>query len=258
MHKSTLSSIIVDDELFAISNLSNLITTYCPAICIIDTALNADQAITKINSLNPDVVFLDVNMPNKNGFEILDKLKHLPLIVFVTAHEQYALRAMKVCAVDFLLKPIDINELIQTEAKLLQLQSIKAEIKDNYKAVLRNLADMLDKPGSVRKITLPGINGYGILDADDILFLTGEDNYTSFHFLKQKDMMVAKTLKEYETMLEQFGFMRIHKSTIVNLLHVKKVLKNEDMAVLMSNGTRLEVSRRRMPELLEWAKQLAK
>lgn len=114
---------------------------------------------------------------------------------------------------------------------------------------------MMDKPGSVRKITLPGNNGYEILEIDNILYLTGEDNYTSFHFLKQKDIMVSKTLKDYEEMLDSFGFMRIHKSTLVNLSHIKKVVRYDGLEVVMTNGAQLNVSRRRVPEVLEWAKR---
>ncbi|MBC7382857.1 MAG: response regulator transcription factor [Bacteroidia bacterium] len=254
MHNPTLSAIIVDDELFAVANLSNLLTSYCPTIKISDTARCGATAIQKINSQRPDVVFMDVNMPQQNGFDVLAHLQHLPSIVFVTAHEEHALRAMKVCAVDFLLKPIDVNELVQTEIKLLQLHAIKPEIRENYRMVLRNLTAMLDKPGSIRKITLPGNNGYEILELDELIYLTGEDNYTSFHFMNQRQKMVAKTLKDYEEMLEHFGFMRIHKSTLINLSHVKKVLRSESMEVQMSNGDHLNVSRRRMPELQQWAK----
>ncbi len=254
MQELLLSTIIVDDEKFSNANLSNLITTYCPVIKIIDTANNAALAIQKINSLKPDVVFLDVNMPQQTGFDVLNKLTHTPLIVFVTAHEKHALRAMKVCAVDFLLKPIDINELILTEKKLLQIHSIKPEIKENYNLVLRNLSDMIDKPNVAKKITLPGARGYEIIDMSDILYLVGENNYTTFYFINRKEIVVTKTLKDYEEILESFGFIRIHKSTLINLLHIKKIVQNENVDVEMSDGKILNVSRRRTQELLEWSK----
>lgn len=218
-------------------------------------ANNVDTARQKINQLKPDVIFLDVNMPQENGFDLLNKLTHIPAVVFVTAHEQYALKAMKACAVDFLLKPIEINELVDTEAKLLQHKSIKPEIRENYRDVLKNLTDMLAKPGSIRKITLAGINGYDILNVDDIIYLSGEDNYTSFHFLNQKELISAKTLKEYEEMLEHSGFMRIHKSTMVNLNHIKKIIQKDAVEVQMKDGSILHVSRRKASDILEWAKR---
>lgn len=255
MDKSTLSAILVDDEKYALTNLSNLIVTYCPFINVIDTANNVETALQKINTLKPDVIFLDVNMPQQNGFDMLSQLNHLPLVVFVTAHEQYALRAMKACAVDFLLKPIDIAELVETEVKLLQHHAIKPEIRENYRTVLNNLTDMLAKPGSVRKITLPSVNGFDILNVDDIVYLSGEDNYTSFHFFNQKELMSAKTLKEYEEMLEHYGFMRIHKSTLINLSHIKKIIQKDAVEVQMKDGTMLHVSRRKATDILEWAKK---
>lgn len=258
MNKIRLSAIVVDDEIFAVSNLCNLLTNYCHFINVIGTASNGTEAITKINNLKPDIVFLDVNMPKQSGFDILELLNQLPLVVFVTAHEQYALKAMKVCAVDFLLKPIDINELIQTETKLLQLHSIKSKLREDYRIVLRNLTGMLDKPESVRKITLANTNGYDIIEIDNIIYLSGDDNYTTFYFTNRKSILIAKTLKEYEEMLAHFGFMRIHKSTLLNLAHVKKLVRGDTLSALMSNEEILHISRRKMPEVLDWAKTQAK
>jgi two-component system LytT family response regulator len=252
--KQILSAIIVDDENFAVINLSNLLGSYCASIKITGTANNANDAISKINNLKPDVVFLDINMPDKSGFDILNHLTHIPLVVFVTAYEKYALRALKVSAVDFLLKPIDIDELMQTETKLLHINSIKNEVGGSYGYVLKNLSDTLHTKGSIKKITLLGTRGYEILEIDEILYLTGQVNYTSFHFQNQKEIIVSKTLKEYEEMLEPFGFMRIHKSTLVNLSHIRHITRKENMEVIMSNGQTLHVSRRRVTDLLDWTK----
>lgn len=257
MGENLLSVMLVDDESHAIANLSSLISSYCPSLRIIGSSTCVAEGISIVNSLMPDVLFLDVNMPKQSGFELLNNLTHLPSVVFVTAHEQHALRAMKVCAVDFLLKPISIQELIQTEIKLLQIHEIKPEIRKNYSMVLRNLSAFMDKPNSVRKITLYGNNGYEIFEMDDILYLSGEDNYTSFHFLKHKEILVCKTLKEYEEILEPFGFMRIHKSTVANLFHIKKILRNENLNIILTNGIQLHVSRRKALDLLEWSKKQA-
>src|SRR5580704_1208663 len=124
-NKNYLNAIIVDDEFNAIANLKKLLGIYCPAIKVIDTAIGAESAALLINSLVPDVVFLDIAMPKKNGFELLNMLNFMPLIVFVTAHEKYALNAIKASAVDFLLKPVDITELKKVEEKLIHIQSIR-------------------------------------------------------------------------------------------------------------------------------------
>ena len=257
MNKNQLSVLLIDDESLAISNLTNMIGSYCPSLRITGSASGVAEGIQKIESLKPDVIFLDVNMPGQNGFDLVNQLIHTPSVVFVTAHEQHALRAMKVCAVDFLLKPIVIQDLIETQGKLLQIHSLKPEIRQNYSQVLRNLSAIMDKPGSVRKITLYGNQGYEIFNIDDILYLNGEDNYTSFHFLKHKTIMVSRTLKDYEEILEPFGFMRIHKSTLVNLNYIRKIIRNEALEVLMADDKILHVSRRRSIDLLEWSKSLS-
>src|ERR1035437_2779085 len=123
--KSYLNAIIIDDELNAIANLKKLLGIYCPSIRVIDTATGAESAALLINRLKPDVVFLDIAMPKKNGFELLHTLSFMPLIVFVTAHEKYAINAIKASAVDFLLKPVDITELKKVEEKLLKIQAIR-------------------------------------------------------------------------------------------------------------------------------------
>lgn len=256
MNTRFVTAVLIDDEMLAIENLRYLINTHCKSIKIIATADGADEGITTVNHLKPEVVFLDINMPRQTGFDLLGKLEYMPQVVFVTAHEKYALKALKACALDFLLKPIVIEELKQAESKLVQIQSLSPEIRKNYSQVLGNLTSMLNKADNVRKITIYGRNGYEIFDVDSILYVSGEDNYSLFHFTKQHDVMVSKTLKEYEEILEPFGFMRIHKSTLVNLAHVKKITHNDGIHVLMEGGELLAVSRRKSPDILVWSKRL--
>lgn len=251
-----LEAIIVDDELNAIANLKKLLGNYCPSIKIIDTAVGAESAAVLINDLKPDVVFLDIAMPRKNGFELLNMLTYMPLIVFVTAYEKYALNAIKASAVDFILKPVDINELIKAEEKLLLIRAIREKnTTEDYTAVVGNLVHMLSNPGTIRKITLPDTYGYNIVDLEDILYLEGADNYTSFYLVNKKKIIVSKTLKEYEGFLSDLGFFRIHKSSIINLQHLKNINRENSIDVIMSDGHRLTVSRRRSAELLDKAKQ---
>ncbi len=250
-----LSVLIIDDESFAIANLSNLIASYCPSLQVIGSAQCVAEGTVMINTKKPDVIFLDINMPEQNGFDLLNHLTHIPSVVFVTAHEKYALEAMKVCAVDFLMKPISIAELKKTQIKLLQIHTIKPDIRKNYSQVLRNLSAIMDNPGSIKKITLHGAEGYEIFEIDDIRYLTGEGNYTKFHFATHKEFMISKTLRDYEEMLEPFGFMRIHKSVVVNLAHIKKIIQKDSVDVLMSDGKTIDVARRRISELLDWAKE---
>lgn len=253
---TNLRAIIVDDELNAIANLKKLLASYCRHIEVIDTATGADSAAILVNELKPDVLFLDISMPKKNGFELLNMLRFMPLIVFVTAHEKYALNAIKASAVDFLLKPVDVNELIKVEEKLLRIQTMRnTGFHENYSSVVGNLVSMLQHPGAIRNITLPDNDGYKIVSIDDVLYLEGENNYTSVYLHNQQKVVLSKTLKEYEYLVSESGFVRIHKSSIVNLRHLRKITVDDEIQVIMDDDRVLAVSRRRAPELMEKAKQ---
>lgn len=256
MSEKVLRAIIVDDEEKAVSNLKKLLGLYCPSIKVVDTAIGSEPAISLINTVKPDVVFLDIAMPKRNGFEMLHMLETIPMIVFVTAHEKYALNAIKISAIDYLLKPVDITELIKVEQKLLEIQAIlKDNFKETYHSVVGGLVNLMKVPEAIKKITLYNTQGYHIVDIEEILYLEGDDNYTSFHLDTKKKFVVSKTLKEYETLLSNMGFMRIHKSSIINLLHLKNINRENGMHAVMSDGQTISVSRRRAAELLEKAKQ---
>lgn len=255
MDSNKLSAILVDDEKHSLSNLSFLIKGNCRLIEVIDTANDSLLAIQKINHLKPEVVFLDINMPNHSGFQIIEQLSYIPLVVFVTAHEKYALQAFKSCALDFLLKPIDIRELVETEKKIYQLFQIKTQLNLSYKESLNSLGLLINQQFPIKKLTLPGINGHEIIDIDSIIYIHGENNYSFFHLDPPKNLVVAKTLKEYEELLSPNGFIRIHKSYIINLSYLKTIKKLDVPEVILRNGDCLPISRRRMPELLEWVKK---
>lgn len=251
-----LNAVIVDDEVNAISNLKNLIATYCPSIKVIETATGADAAIALIYNLKPDVLFLDISMPRKNGFELLNNLHYFPSVVFVTAYEKYALTAIKASAVDYLLKPVNISELITVEQKLLKIHTFKTgNGSENYNSTVGNLVNMIQNPGVIRNISLPGIDGYNITDINDIIYLEGMNNYTAFHLISKPKILVSKTLKEFEELLSESGFIRIHKSSIINIRHLKKVNIEDNVSAQMVDGTMLAVSRRRAAELVELVKQ---
>lgn len=257
MNCLTLKSVIVDDEASARQNLKLLLIRYCPSIHVIDMASSADSASSIINQIKPDVLFLDIAMPQKSGFELLNMLSFLPSIVFVTAHERFALRALKACAVDFLLKPVDVNELIAVEKKLHHIHTAMQEIKmkEDYKQVVQNLVHMFRSQEAVKKVTLHHSTGLDIIDVDNIVFLEGENNYTTFNIQSQRKITVSKTLKEYEEILTESGFMRIHKSSMINLRHLKNMSVRNGVEAIMSDESVLPVSRRRATEFVDKAKQ---
>jgi two-component system LytT family response regulator len=183
-------------------------------------------------------------------------LKHKPHVVFVTAHEQYALRAIKACAVDFLLKPIDINELKSVEEKLQQLRRLSENFvfKSGYDQSLAHLSGMLRLKEPLRTITIPDTSGYQIVSTDNILYLEGKDNYTFIYISGQNRMIVSRTLKDFETILQDSDFLRIHKSSMINLRHLKSMRQKEGLSVVMADGKEFPVSRRRGNSLMERAR----
>ena len=250
-----ISAIIVDDEINAITKLKKLLGMHCPAIKVVETALGADTAALYINNLRPDVVFLDIEMPGKSGFELINMLQYRPMIVFVTGQERYAIDAIKVSAVDFLLKPVAVSELINVEKKLLRIKALsEATARGRYVKRADTVPEGANA-GLIKKITLPDVQGYNIVDLEDVLYLKGADNYTSFYLNKHKKVVVSKTLKEYESLLGAMGFFRIHKSSIINLIHLKNINKENGLDVVMSDGRTLSVSRRRSTELLDKARR---
>lgn len=251
-----LTAVIVDDEEKAITNLKKLLGIYCPLIKVLGTAVGSDAAIIIINDLKPDVVFLDIAMPKRDGFETLTHLNIMPLIVFVTAHDKYALNAIKISAVDYLLKPVDIVELVKVEKKLLEVQAIlKNSPTDIYSSILGALTNAFNTPEAINKITLYNTQGYHIVDIQEVLYLIGADNYTTFYLNSNKKLVIAKTLKEYEDLLCNMGFVRIHKSSIINMLHLKNINSNNGLQAIMSDGQGITVSRRRATNLLDQAKK---
>lgn len=256
-----IKAILIDDELNAIKNLSKLLSDYCPLVNIIGASQDVPVAIAMINSLRPDVIFLDISMPRETGFDLLNKLQYLPIIVFVTAHDKFALRAIKLCALDFILKPVHPNDLIKAVEKIKVILSLQdqMELQQNYRDVYNNLSNHLHNSGVAKKICIPTFNGqgYSVLQTDEIIHIKGEDNYTIFNLVSNNKVVVSKTLKEYEELLDGFGFLRIHKSSIINLNHLVETIKNGELNVIMSNGNEIPVSRRRGPLLLKKLKQLS-
>lgn len=255
-----LTAIVIDDEPNAVTNLKNLLNQYCKSIEVIDSANCVESGALIACAKKPDVIFLDISMPGKSGFELLNLINYTPSIVFVTAHEKYALKAIKACAVDFLLKPIDIEELKLVEEKLLQLKTLfeSHNIKEDYRSSVSNLVNFLKSPSKLKTLTLADTNGYNIVALEDIIYLAGHDNYTTIYMKNNRKVVVAKTLKEYEQLLEDANFYRTHKSSMINLQHLTGVRQQDNLMAILSNKTEVIVSRRRAVQFIELTKQFLK
>lgn len=246
-----LEAVIVDDEEFARSSLYFLLQENCPDVHITGIAKSVAEARTILSGTPVDLLFLDIAMPHENGFELLDHPAVANCaIIFTTAYDQYALKAIKASALDYLLKPIDIDELkeaVRKAEKMLLSTATKREVQhpDSH----------FDERGEIRKITLLAAHGYKLVDTDQIMNIEADSNYSVFTLQNNEKITVSKVLKDYEEILPPSKFMRIHKSTIVNFDYIQEYSSRNGLKVTLVNGDSFPVSRRRSAEFFEHLKQ---
>lgn len=248
---AVLNAIIVDDEEFARSSLYFLLQENCENVHVAGIAKSVSEARNLLNQHAIDLIFLDIAMPSENGFELIPQAQNAnATVIFTTAYDQYALKAIKANALDYLLKPIDIDELkeaVHKAAKYIKLN--KAE--NNRNESLKNLANDLNDRTSIKKITLPSGQGYRLVDIDDIIHIEADSNYSVFHLSNLEKIAVSKILKDYEEILPESRFVRIHKSSIVNLKFVKEYNNKNGLQVVLNNGEAITVSRRRASDFFD-------
>ncbi|HEX5025195.1 MAG TPA: LytTR family DNA-binding domain-containing protein [Agriterribacter sp.] len=242
-----ITATIVDDEPDCCEALATLLQRYCPDVKILDICYSAATALKSINQHKPDILFLDIEMPFMNGFELLEKLGEIHFeIIFTTSYDQYAIKAIHFSALDYLLKPIDREEL--------QKAVLKA-MKRNQHMLPQQLDILLQKlkhPAvQINKIPIPTMEGFQLVPFDTIISCQSESNYT-YLFLKNKSKIIAsRTLKEVEEILEDFPFIRVHHSHVVNINEVEKYVKGEGGYLVMTDGSTISVSRSRKELLLK-------
>lgn len=243
-----LNTILIDDEPRGISSMQKLLQINCPSINVIGSYTDADEAIQMIRVLKPDLIFLDIAMPVKNGFELLKELKGFSFeVIFVTAHNQFMIEAFHFSAIDYLLKPVEDNLLVDAVERAKKRIAEKSGNK-NIETFLHNLKQQ-QSPQKMR-LCIPSLKGFQVIELDEILYAESSGNYTNLYFSNQRTVCTSKPMHEYETLLEDAGFVRIHKSILVNLLHVKEYLRGEGGSVILSNGREVEVARRKKDLLI--------
>lgn len=239
-----LKAIIVEDEANSREILRNYLAKYCPLVELKDEAASIKEGLSLIEEHKPDLVFLDVEMPFGNAFDLLDQVPNRTFeTVFVTAYNQYAMDALNSHAAYYLMKPINIDELITAVDYVNEIRN-----KENA------LVDRILKPKISKvngKITLPQQDGFQVLEVSDILYCKADDNYTEI-FLENKKILVSKTLKYFEEAMANFAFARIHKSYLVNVNAVVKYKKGKGGSVVINNGKELMVSASKKKELLSY------
>lgn len=241
---NSLTAIIVDDEFHGRENLKQIIETYCPEIEILGLANSVVRAKELVSQVNPDVVFLDINMPVLDGFDFLEEYDERSfMVVFVSAHEEFGINAVKAGAVDYILKPISIKELKQTVKKLLSLQQ---------KAIRVETAQQPDK------LVIPSTHGFKVLVIDDIIRLEADGCYTTITTNDGKNIIVSRTLKDFEDTLSKDKFFRTHKSHLVNLKYIKDYSNLSGNFVTMTDGSKVEISRRKAHDFVQKVKSFLK
>jgi two-component system LytT family response regulator len=233
-------ALIIDDEKNGRENLAGLIRQYCPQLRIVAEAASVEEAIQKIEEFRPRLIFLDIEMPGGNGFKLLEHFKTFPFeVIFVTAYDNYAIKAIRFSASDYILKPINLNELITAVEKVCQRIT-----RQNENEQLRQLYLNTRHPINP-KIGLPTGERIEFVEVNSIIRCQGESNYTHIYFTDRKPVLSAKSLIEFEELLGEYGFIRVHKAHLVNLNHVTSLSKNDGGILILSNGDSVMISRRR-------------
>src|SRR5450432_1753814 len=248
-----MRTILVDDEPDGIRTLKKLLELNCPEVEIMATCTNAVMAKQKMEEISPDLIFLDIRMPGKSGFDLLAELSEKNFeVIFVTAHNEYLLQELQFSAVDYLMKPVDEDRLMEA------VQRVKKRLKQGRDGgQAETLLYNINKAGSPleMRLCLPTLKGFTVVKLEEIIFCEAQRSYTIFRLVNNRTIMISKPLFDYERLLAGTIFLRTHKSFLINLLHIKEYVRGEGGTLVMSNGMEIEVSRRKKELFLEKVKE---
>ncbi len=243
-----IKAILVDDEVHGLDTLSILLADYCPDVQVLEKCSSAKKALEAIEKTKPDLVFLDIEMPVMNGFELLEQFKEIPFsVIFTTSYDQYAIKAIRFSALDYLLKPVDPKELIVAVRKVGHRKH--APSSDQFRMLIDQLQN---REGSFTKIAVPTAEGFELIPANQVVRCEAADNYTHLVLKSKKRIIASRSMKEVEEQLQPFpSFVRVHHSHIVNLNEVVKYVRGEGGYLVMTDGSTVNVSRSRKESLLK-------
>ena len=240
-----LKTIIIDDEIDAVESLTVLLTEFIEGVDLLGSANGIISGFELINKVKPQLVLLDINMKDGTGFDLLNRFEKIPFqVIFVTAYDQYAIKAFKYAAIDYLLKPIDLQELRDS------LERAKKSILENNTQDHQFVKSIYKDPFPA-KLALPNLEGFDLIEIDKIIRCEGQNNYTTFVLDGGKKFLVSKTLKEYESILTQHGFLRVFQSHLINTKFIQRYIKGRGGTVIMSDGVYVPVSRDKKEILLK-------
>jgi len=242
-----IDAIIVDDEPYCTEALAILLQRYCPQVNLKSSYHSAGEALGAIREQKPQLLFLDIEMPRMNGFELLEKIKDLSFeLIFTTSYDQYAIKAIRFSALDYLLKPIDREELVRS------VQKVEQRLRSPLPQQIDLLFQKLQSPAQLfTRIAIPTMEGLQMVAVDSIVHCTSDSNYTILTLKDHQRVIASRTLKEIEELLEDYSFARVHHSSVVNLNEINKYVKGEGGYLVMSDGSSVNVSRSRKEGLLK-------
>jgi len=257
----SLKAILIDDEDLARKNLEILLNDNCEGVEIIEQASNIIDAKKMIESLHPDVIFLDIRMPRgAEGFELLESIEKRDFfVIFVTAFKDYALKAFNANAIHYVLKPIDVDELVSAVTKVKEAKTLFTDMPENYSTyfdTIKNLSSNLQSNGYGKKIAISHTKGIKLIETKNIVHLEASGNCTMLYFTDGKRYLDTRTLKVYESILNPKEFYRIHKSHIINLESLKEYMNDDGHMAILKNGIVLPVARNRVSSFVKTLKQL--
>ncbi|HEY5462325.1 MAG TPA: LytTR family DNA-binding domain-containing protein [Hanamia sp.] len=242
-----INTVIIDDEPINISNLSQLLKVHCTEIIISASGSNAEEGEKIILKNKPDLVFLDIQMPVKNGFELLQSLQDYSFeVIFVTAFDKYGIQAVKFAAIDYLLKPINIEELKTAVKKV-----VEKKAKRNQNLQLENLIQLLKNNQQEHRIALPSAQEIKYVNPSDIVRCESSNNYTTFYFSSGEKLLVSKPIYFYEDLLQDYNFIRCHQSHLVNKKYIVSLVKEDGGYLLLKDNMRLPISKQKRESIKE-------
>jgi len=243
-----IKAIIIEDEDRSRKALEDMLAGQFRNVQVLSSCADADEGIAAIKTYRPGLVFSDIELQHRTAFDMLQQIGEINFeVIFTTAYEKYAIQAIRFAALDFLLKPFSVSDLAASLDRYIEKRN-KAQTTHQFEALFHNLRHVQK---DLKKIALPTMSGLSIIPLNEVIRCEADVNYTRFFLIHNQKTMVSKTLKEYEELLSEFDFCRVHGSHLVNLHHVKNYIKGEGGTVVLSDGSQVDVSRRKKDEFLK-------
>lgn len=241
-----ISALLIDDEADGREALRLALERYCPEVQILGEYGTPEAGLAAIRQLNPRLVFLDVQMPGMSGFDLLQQAAPVNFdVIFVSAYERYAIKAIRFSALDYLLKPVDIDELMQAVRRVAARQQPPPPYP--LQSAIQNLPG---RSGRIERVAVPSQEGIEVFETADLIFCQAAGSYTQLHLRGGQTRLVSRNLKDFEQLLSESGFCRVHHSALINLRHVQRYLKGEGGQAVLTGGHQVDVSRRKKEEFL--------